>query len=651
MRLPEGGALLGSKKNVKQNSGIDKHSFAQRGMLLVLAAGALATSAAGSGVEHAGKVAAVCWLGSVVYIWLWIGKDRRERFFRKCEAMATIMKNYLDGRQKSEVPAKKIDSRGPMKEGLPSLSLLPVPPAWARQAAEERTGTGYALRVNRAFRRCGLLKDEGERIEVISVQSGPAAARVTVSLPDGLRLTRLQHMTSDLASAFGVESLQVTPGMHAGSASLIIAYKNRLPVVLRTILESQEFEEFMGRSELPMVVGLNDIGEPIMIDLVSVRHLLVAGTTGSGKSWFINEVLVTLLLSRGPDVLSLVLIDPKRVELSQYRGFPHTITVATETAQAVGALESLVKEMECRYTIFEQAGVKNIQQYWQRTGDRSIGYIVGVIDELADLMSTARKEVEILIQRLTQLARAAGIHMIVATQRPSVDVITGVIKSNLPSRVVFQLISGPDYRTVLNVDQDLKLRGKGDGVALLEGHAGLVRFQSPGIGSDDNEADLAVSNIKDFWVNSGHKTNPVHIAESIVEAEEQRNTAGETGESSKLRAAPGPDMVKLPDFPEVFGELPGGESGEDGNPPESESEEIRKFKIIIAQAWQDAAEAEMDQITAPSIRSLRERMNIKQERVMELIDMLIREGWIQAPPVPKKPYLIVAGENTLKNYL
>lgn len=648
---------MNSKKSPRQsekkspNNILDNLSLSQRSALFFTGIGALATGAAGSGLEYADKIAVVSWLSAAVSFWHLIGKDRRNSIFKKCEENALRIKSLLDGDTITR-PSVLNEKGSVLKSGLPPFSLLPQPPAWVRQVSEERTGTGYAMRVNRAFRRCGLLKEGSEKIEVISVQSGPAAARITVSLPDGLRLTRLQHMTNDLASAFGVESLQVISGIQAGAASLIISHKNRLPVVLRTVLESVEFKDSCGRAELPMVIGVNDIGEPIIIDLVRVRHLLVAGTTGSGKSWFINEVLVTLLATRSPDILNFVLIDPKKVELSQYQGLPHTIMVATEIKQAVAALEYLVKEMERRYTVFEKAGVKNVQQYWKKTGDRSIKYIIGVIDELADLMAVAKKDVEVLLQRLTQLARAAGIHMIVATQRPSVDVITGVIKSNLPSRVVFQLVSGPDYRTVLNIDQDLKLRGRGDGVALLEGYVGLVRFQSPGIGIDDDEADEAVSKIKTFW-SAKEKTGELPTQMLINTESNIQKTSGEKSEyvpsDHVLKAVPGPGMVELPDFPD----FPGADNQEEYSVQviEDEPEDVVRFKTIIAQAWIEAVEADLEQKTAPPIRLLREKMNIKQERVMELIEKLVSEGWLIPPPIPKKPYLIMADEEYIKKYL
>jgi len=687
-----------NRKNIHQNDRGNKNNFfenftenlnaAQRTAVFFAGLGAIATGAAGSGIANAGKFAVICWLGAAAAAWVSVGRERKDTFFKKSEELATALKKRIDGisAQSSPTPAQIISSNR-IAPGLPPFSMLPQPPAWARKASEERTGAGFALRVNRAFRRCGLMKEGDEKIEVLSVQSGPAAARVTISLPDGMRLTRLQHMTGDLASAFGVESLQVIPGTQAGSASLIIAYKNKLPVLLRPVLVSEEYKEQFERAELPIVVGVNDIGEPIIVDLVRVRHLLVAGTTGSGKSWFINEVLVTLLMSKNPDILNFVLIDPKKVELSQYRGLPHTITVATEVQDAVDALKHLVQEMEHRYTIFEKAGVKNIQHYWKKTGDRSIKYIVGVIDELADLMVVARKEVESLLQRLTQLARAAGIHMIVATQRPSVDVITGVIKSNLPSRVVFQLVSGPDYRTVLNVDQDLKLMGRGDGVALLEGHGGLVRFQSPGIGTSDEETDDVVTNLREFW--NGMKGEYVQGTSENQNLQEKLSKKSSTDINSKdrnkapdiqvllgtqlpteaaalrvttgLRAVPGPDMVELPelpDLPERDETMVMDEEDEFINNSDeiinlNEQEDLERLKILLVETWLEAVEngIPIDECWAPSIRAMRQTLQIKQNRLIELIGTLVEEGWLEPPSVPRKPYRIKLKEEQLKKYL
>lgn len=662
------------KSDGGNNNFLENLTAVQRAAVFFAGLGAIATGAAGSGIANAGKFAVICWLGAAAAVWVSVGRKRRDTFFKKSEELATALKNRIDGisAQSSPTPAQIISSDR-IAPGLPSFSLLPQPPAWVKKASEERTGTGFALRVNRAFRRCGLMKEGDEKIEVLSVQSGPAAARVTISLPDGLRLTKLQHMTGDLASAFGVESLQVISGTQAGSASLIIAYKNRLPVVLRPVLLSEEYKVAYERAELPIVIGVNDIGEPIIIDLVRVRHLLVAGTTGSGKSWFINQVLVTLLMSKSPDVLDFVLIDPKKVELSQYRGLPHTLAVATEVQDAVDALKRLVKEMELRYTIFEKAGVKNIQHYWKKTGDRSIKYIVGVIDELADLMVVARKEVESLLQRLTQLARAAGIHMIVATQRPSVDVITGVIKSNLPSRVVFQLVSGPDYRTVLNVDQDLKLLGRGDGVALLEGHSGLVRFQSPGIGTSDEETDDVVCSLREYWIavkgesmlvtrenQSNEKAseksfNDIHHGKSI-EAPDTHVTETATPQSTTgLRAIPGPDMVELPELPDLQEEdetvVPDMEVSV--YQAKNEQDDLVRLKILLAETWLEAEEngVPVDDRWAPSTRTMRQALQLKQNRLIEMVGELVDEGWLEPPSAPRKPYRITAPKDQIEEHL
>ncbi|MBE3588695.1 MAG: DNA translocase FtsK, partial [Thermoanaerobacteraceae bacterium] len=439
--------------------------------------------------------------------------------------------------------------------------LLPDAP----REAYERSGQGIARRVAPALEHIGLTQP-GERVDVIDVSDGPAAARVIISLPPGLRLTRVQNSAKDLQAAIGAPSLQVVSGPRANTAALIVTHRRKQPVVLKQVVTSDEYQELLKKGGLPVPVGVNEVGEPVLTDLTRVAHLLVAGATGAGKSWWLNEVLVSWLMYLGPDRLRIALVDPKQVELSDYRDFPHVLKVATTPDDAVALLKTLCAEMDARYAMFRDAGVKNIAGYRRKTKD-NMPYIACVIDELADLMIQAKDDVEENLQRLTQLARAAGIHLIVATQRPSVNVITGVIKANLPSRIVFRLVSQHDYMTVLDSDPGVTLTGKGDGLALLEGEFGLIRFQSPGVGVSDEQTEQVLARLKDYWRRRGVEPAPVPAFDGAGKNGGAKGRAGgETVELAPLGSGDDDDEASQP--PVYL------ETGEVGGPRKQESEEV-----------------------------------------------------------------------------
>ena len=302
-------------------------------------------------------------------------------------------------------------------------------------------------------------------------------------------------------------------------------------VIMRDLLESSEWEQ--SKARIPIVLGKDVYGKPVVADLAEMPHLLIAGSTGSGKSVCINAIIASLLFRFSPDELRLVMIDPKVVELQQYNVLPHLVVpVVTDPKKVVLALRWVVNEMEKRYQIFAKAGVRNIASFNSRPKENlpkeqgelplesegndegvateideeivvpreddivipdKLSYIVVVIDELADLMMVAPSDVETAIARITQLARAAGIHCIVATQRPSVNVITGVIKANIPARIAFQVASKIDSRTILDAMGADKLLGKGDMLYLPPGSAKLIRTQ--GVLITDEEIQKVVDHI------------------------------------------------------------------------------------------------------------------------------------------------------------
>ncbi|MEW5953271.1 MAG: FtsK/SpoIIIE domain-containing protein [Bacillota bacterium] len=510
---------------------------------------------------------------------LWFLRSRRGKLLPALSA--------LFSRRRGGVPKRAVAAD-------PALALLPAPP----EPLGERSGQGYARQVAPALEHCGLTQP-GQRVVVRAVTDGPTAARIVINLPPGMRLSRLANATRDLQAALGAPSLQVEAGPQANTAALIITHRKKQPVVLRQILDTPDFAAQARRPDLPVPVGVDPVGQPLITDMTQVAHLLVAGATKSGKSWWLNQLMVTWLLYRGPDQLRLVLVDPKRVELTQYADFPHVLTVARTADAAVEALQRLVAEMERRYALFERAGVRNIAGHRQKSG-ANLPYIACVIDELADLMVASGKEISgtvtTCLQRLTQLARAAGIHLVVATQRPSVDVIPGVIKANLPSRVVFRLVTQADYSTVLDQDPGVSLTGKGDGLALLEGEAGLIRFQSAGVGQDDNETDRTLDKIRDYW------------------------------QKQAVRPA------EVPAFSEVAPSTP-------ANPDQTDQEAARATAALDpldrAKAYfaELLVESEQEPVYAPSADALSREWKTRKADVIDLLGRLEKEGWLS--PVQK----------------
>ncbi len=313
------------------------------------------------------------------------------------------------------------------------------------------------------------------KIEVMRIATtvGPRVALFELELAPEVKISRIKSLENDLAMAMasssgGIRIIAPIPGKNAIGVEIPIS-KPR-PVVMRSVLQVEKFKN--NTMALPIVLGKSISNEVIVDDLAAMPHLLIAGATGAGKSVAINVLLTSLLYSKKPDEVKFVLIDPKRVELKPYKllkdhflpkipGMEEQIIV-TDPQKAVSALRSVVREMEHRYEMLEKCGVRNIGEYNRKMKDEAMFYLVVVVDELADLMITAGREVEEPITRLAQMARAVGIHLIVATQRPSVDVITGIIKANFPSRIAFQVASKVDSRTILDVSGAEQLLGSGD---------------------------------------------------------------------------------------------------------------------------------------------------------------------------------------------
>lgn len=300
------------------------------------------------------------------------------------------------------------------------------------------------------------------KVSMGDVNVGPTVTQYTLKPDEGVKLTKITNLDKDLALSLAAHPVRIEAPIPGKSlVGVEIPNKTSAIVRLRAIMESDTFEK--RRSSLAVVLGLDVSGHPQIADITKMPHLLIAGSTGSGKSVCINAILLSLLYQNTPKQLKMILVDPKRVELSPYNNIPHLISpVIVEPDKTVSALKWAVLEMERRYKTLQDAGKRNITEYNSGRGKDGLPYIVIVIDELADLMAVASNEVEGLICRLAQMARAVGMHLVIATQRPSVDVITGLIKANITTRIAFSVASQIDSRTILDQSGAEKLLGMGD---------------------------------------------------------------------------------------------------------------------------------------------------------------------------------------------
>lgn len=341
-----------------------------------------------------------------------------------------------------------------------------------------------------------VFKDFGLEGRVVAINPGPAVTQYEMEIKSGTRLSKISSIHSEIALALAAKDVRIQAPI-PGKSTIGIEIPNKVTsmVTVREILE--QIPKSKADSKLMVTLGRDIMGRPQYCEINKTPHLLVAGSTGSGKSVCINSIIVSILMRAKPDEVKLVLVDPKKVELSMYNGVPHLLApVVTDPKKANIALKKIVVEMEHRYDMFSNTSTKNIagyNAYIDKKNEtlpedekiRKLPYIVVIIDELADLMLVAAKEVEDSIMRITQMARAAGIHLIVATQRPSTDVITGVVKANIPSRISFAVSSSIDSRTILDMTGAEKLLGKGDMLFLPQGENTPIRIQGTFIDDDE----------------------------------------------------------------------------------------------------------------------------------------------------------------------
>lgn len=356
----------------------------------------------------------------------------------------------------------------------------------------------------------------GVSAKVENVSVGPAITRYELKPAEGVRVNKIANLADDIALNLAAETIRIEapiPGKQA--VGIEVPNKENEVVHLRDVIESDEFKNHS--SKLGFALGKNVAGEEVIADIAKMPHVLIAGSTGSGKSVCINTIITSIIYKAKPSEVKLVMVDPKVVELSVYNGIPHLlIPVVTDPKKAAGALAWAVQEMVNRYSLFAEKGVRDIKGYNEalekENGGEKLPQIVIIIDELADLMMVAPNDVEDAVCRLAQMARAAGMHLVIATQRPSVDVITGIIKANIPSRIAFAVSSQVDSRTILDMVGAEKLLGKGDMLFYPSGVPKPIRVQGSFV------SDKEVEKIVDFLKSNGEATYSEDIIEKIETA-------------------------------------------------------------------------------------------------------------------------------------
>lgn len=418
----------------------------------------------------------------------------------------------------------------------PPVTLLEQPRAVRNNGAQQELKESSECLID-------TLESFGIEAQIVGIVRGPSVTRFELTIPRGIKISKVTALSDDIALSLGAVSVRIAPIPDKVAVGIEVPNKNVTTVYIRDCISSQAFIE--AKSRIAFAVGKDITGASVIADIGKMPHLLIAGTTGSGKSVCINSMLISLLYKASPEEVRLIMIDPKMVELGNYNGIPHLlIPVVTDPKKAAGALNWAVGEMEQRYQRFADEGVRNLASYndlmrvrrqeeeAKEEGDTDkfqvLPQIVIVIDELADLMMVAAKEVETAICRIAQKARAAGMHLIVATQRPSADVITGIMKANIPSRIAFAVASQVESRIILDQTGADKLIGKGDMLYAPLGEGKPVRVQGCLISSEEIEA--VIGHIK--------STSTADYKEEILEHIEQQSAgdsdgAGYTGDPAE----------------------------------------------------------------------------------------------------------------------
>ena len=421
-------------------------------------------------------------------------------------------------------------SNVPKKYMFPPLSCLQKGKGGGGDSARELKETAARLQQT--------LHTFGVNVTITNISQGPSVTRYELQPEQGVKVSKIVGLADDIKLNLAATDIRIEAPIPGKAAiGIEVPNKENTPVALRDLLESKEFKEFP--SKIAFAVGKDIAGKVVVADIGKMPHMLIAGATGSGKSVCINTLIMSILYKAHPDEVKLIMVDPKVVELSVYNGIPHLlIPVVTDPKKASAALHWGVTEMEDRYKKFADLNVRDLKGYNEKiTAMREKGenvpanlpQMIIIVDELADLMMVCPGEVEDSICRLAQLARAAGIHLIIATQRPSVDVITGLIKANMPSRVAFSVSSGVDSRTILDMNGAEKLLGKGDMLFYPQGYSKPARIQGAFV------SDKEVSDVVDFLKNQTlGNVYAEDIEEKIKNIGSSSSQGGATGDGSAV---------------------------------------------------------------------------------------------------------------------
>ncbi|KUK56196.1 MAG: Cell division protein FtsK/SpoIIIE [Atribacteria bacterium 34_128] len=408
------------------------------------------------------------------------------------------------------------------KYQVPPLSLL------SGSHAEDKTDTKLNIEENvktleKTFTNFGI------NAKVVGVIQGPTVTRYEIHPAPGVKISKITNLSNDIALSFAVASVRIEapiPGKNA--VGIEVPNRKRINVYLKEILQSTEFQN--GKYKIPIALGIDIGGKPIIADLTELPHLLIAGATGSGKSVCINNIILSILYKLSPETVKFLMIDPKRVELNIYNGIPHLlIPIITDASQAIKVLNWSISEMQKRFKIFAEAGVRNLEGYNEyvrniNNDTEPLPYIIIVIDELADLMLSSPVKAEESLCRLAQMTRATGIHLIIATQRPSVDIITGSIKVNFPSRIAFAVSTQVDSRTILDVNGAEKLLGNGDMLFSPVGASKPIRAQGAFV------VEKEIRNVVSYLMK--HSPSPEYEQE-VLEYKKSKNMLRETEEEEE----------------------------------------------------------------------------------------------------------------------
>ncbi len=396
-------------------------------------------------------------------------------------------------------PVKEIEREGAMAvnegEGAQKDYILP-PLTLLNPASNKHTKENQAFLEKNAVKLIEILASFGVEAKIIDYTMGPTVTRYEIRPGVGVKISKIENLAEDIALKLGAPAVRISAVPEKEAIGIETPNKRAATVSIRELIGHADFVKFP--SKLAFALGKDIAGAPVIVDIARMPHLLVAGSTGSGKSVCINSLITSILYKAMPDEVKMILIDPKEVELGRYNGIPHLlIPVVTNPAKAAGALQWAVKEMTDRYKKLAEMNVRNIKDYnveAEKQGKEKLPQIVIIIDELADLMMVAPADVEVSICRLAQLARAAGMHLVIATQRPSVDVVTGKIKANVPSRIAFAVKQQVDSRTILDTIGAEKLLGKGDMLFSPIGASKATRLQGPFV--SDEEVERIIDFIK-----------------------------------------------------------------------------------------------------------------------------------------------------------